>query len=154
MDKEKSMNENLSEEACLNKVEASNKDLSLEDLAEELIIARRLKEKTKEKYDQASQGEKKIQTLLLEQMDSSDISSFTHKELGKFTAAQRIWTRIKEQEKAIKFFDEIGLTNEVFKLQPVVGRLSAFVKEKLQNGESIPEFLDISPTRYISVRRR
>jgi len=138
MDKEKSMNENL----------------SLEDLAEELIVARRLKERTKEKYDQASQGEKKIQTLLLEQMDSSDISSFTHKELGKFTAAQRIWTRIKEQEKAIKFFDEIGLTNEVFKLQPQVGRLNAFVKEKLQNGESIPEFLDISPTRYISMRRR
>jgi len=125
----------------------------LTNLAENLIKAREEKKLAKEDYDKASAEERGIQDLLIEMMDDENLTSFKHKELGNFISAQRIWTRITNQEDAIKFFEELGLDEEMFSLKPVTGRLNEFVKGKLKEGEVLPNCLDITPTRYISVRK-
>ena len=125
----------------------------LTNLAENLIKARAKKKRTKGDYDEASAEERGIQELLIEMMDDENLTSFKHKELGNFISAQRIWTRVVNQENAIKFFEELGLDEEMFALKPITGRLNEFVKEKLKEGEVLPDCLDITPTRYISVRK-
>ena len=135
-------------------MEAEKVPLQIEELAVQLIEAREEKQKKKEVYDLASHAERDLQNKLIELMEEKNILSFRHLTLGTFTSAQRIWVRVINQEAAMDFFLKLGLEDEMFQLKPITGRLNEFVKDHLEQGETIPDCLDISPTQYISVRKR
>ena len=129
------------------------KEIALEEKASLMMELREEKARLKFELDKANQKEKAIQTELLEILDSKDIKSFRHKKFGLFTATERLWGKIEDFDKALKFFEEQGLDKEIFQLKPQSGRLNQFIRESLEKNEILPEGLGFAITKYISVRK-
>jgi len=126
---------------------------SFNSLAEKLIIARQEKAAKKKELQRLEIAERAAQDELIQLMAEKEVSSFTHKKFGKFSSAQRIWVSIADFEPAFDYFEKLGIDQEIFRKTAISARLNQFVNEKLKNGEVVPEFLKISLSKYISVRK-
>ena len=129
------------------------KEITLEEKASLMMELREEKARLKFELDEVSGKERKAQGELLEILDSKDIKSFRHKKLGLISSAERLWAKIIDFDKALKFFEEQGLDKEIFQLKPQSKRLNEFVRDSLEKSKILPEGLGFSITRYISVRK-
>jgi len=98
-----------------------------------------------------------LEEKLIDQMEVLNLQNFRHKELGLISVGQRIWAVIADREKAQKFFDQEGITDQILenRLKKEGGqkRLNEIVKEHIENGKMVPEGLDFSSRTMIRVSK-
>jgi len=126
---------------------------SIEKYLTAYLQAREKKEHYKRLLEEWTEKAGKREQALIDLMAEAGIKSFHSPQHGLITSTEKIWGRIIDPIRAQEAFKELGLFHEMFQLTPVKRRLNEFIRTALENGEGLPDGVDFSVTKYISVRK-
>lgn len=114
------------------------------DLVQELKSSRDEIEKIELKLKAAKEREIKAEAALIELLEAHGAEATGQYEgLGKFKLMKpRLYANVtkENQDKLLSFLQEIG-REDMMKTTVMPQTLSTFVKERIENGEAIPEFI-------------
>jgi hypothetical protein len=115
------------------------------DLVQALKAAREKKEEMELKLKAAKDAEMKAEAALIELLEANSADATAHYEgVGHFKLMKpRLYASVKKEneDKLFAFLEEIGREDLVKTVVPAP-TLSTFVKERMENGEAVPEFVE------------
>ena len=114
------------------------------DLVQSLKISRDEVEMLEAQLKAAKEQEAKIESSLIELLEANSAEATAHYDgLGHFKLMKpRLYASVtkENQDKLFSFLDEIG-RDDLIKTTVMPQTLSTFVKERIENGEEIPNFI-------------
>ena len=124
-----------------------------------IALARRVAE-ARDQYrqlkDQSAAAYHDFETLeiqLIELMDANQLLHFKVVGLGTVIRSERIYAKIENLELAKAYFEEAGLAEQVFKMEPIKKRLNALVSAWIERGDSIPNGITYEMIPSVQIRK-
>ena len=73
---------------------------------------------------------------------------------GIITRSERLFAKILDEQAAQEFFRELGLLEEMTRIEWAKGRLNEFVESWIESGEVLPDCIEFASTRYLTVKKK
>ena len=73
--------------------------------------------------------------------------------IGTLYRAERVYAKVLDLEQTIKFFEETGQAQELFRMAPVRERLNQAVKELVADGQPVPTGIEYQITATLHIRK-
>lgn len=114
------------------------------DLVQELKACREVTTKVENMLQVAREHEMKAEAALIELLEANSAEATAHYEgVGHFKLMKpRLYANVtkENQDRLLSFLQEIG-REDLIKTVVMPQTLSTFVKERVENGEAVPEFI-------------
>ena len=122
-------------------------------IAKEIQSMRDVYETAKKASTDAWHKLEDMELKLIALMDANHMPSFKVEGIGTLYRAERVYAKILDLERTIKFFEETGQAQELFKMSPVRERLNAVVKELVADGHPVPDSIEYQVTPTLHIRK-
>jgi hypothetical protein len=125
-----------------------------------LVELRDDRDEKKTAYDSAEEDYREYEAELYEWMKQSPIKGSRRIDLGEgmgvivFTPRETYYGRILDKDKALKWFKERRMLPELTRSEIAKRKLNEIVRDRLESGSPMPDGVDFTANRGITISRK
>lgn len=124
-----------------------------------LLELRDVRDETKAAADESEEEYRNCEAELYEEWEDSPLKGRRRIDLGEpygtvaFTPTKTVFGRILDADKALEYFENHGLTGSMTKPSIAKARLNELAKERVEQGQPMPDGVDWYANRRITITR-
>ena len=133
---------------------------NIESKFRRLAEAREARDMSKAAADRAEREYREVEADLFEQLEDSAIRGTVQFDFGgdlgtvKFSPRRTIYGRIIDKNAALDAFENEAIADEMSSPKIEARRLNEYVRERLENGQSLPTGVDFYEKKFITISRK